>query len=182
MEPTSTPTALRGNLATGLLALVVWVGLALFGAFVLAHYASAIASTEASVRWNSILPRIYTESAAGNAGIGLHFLAGGVLLLLGGVQFLGGLRMRVPALHRAFGRVYVCTALLTAVGGLLFIAATGTVGGTTMDVGFALYGVLMAVAAVKALLAARSRQFVVHQQWAIRLFALVVGSDRKSVV
>jgi hypothetical protein len=45
-----------------------------------------------------------------------------------------------------------------------------------MDVGFGLYGVLMAVAAVQTYRWARARLLARHQAWALRLFALALGS------
>ncbi|MEL7298629.1 MAG: hypothetical protein AAGJ86_13275, partial [Pseudomonadota bacterium] len=59
---------------------------------------------------------------------------------------------------------------------LVFIFAKGTVGGMMMDIGFTGYGVLTIIAAVAAIHFARQRDFVRHRAWAIRLFALAVGS------
>lgn len=45
-----------------------------------------------------------------------------------------------------------------------------------MDVGFGIYGVLTAAAAIETYRHARARRLVIHRQWAIRLFALAIGS------
>jgi hypothetical protein len=45
-----------------------------------------------------------------------------------------------------------------------------------MNLGFALYGLLMVLCASLAFLHARSRRVEQHRAWAIRLFALTVGS------
>lgn len=58
----------------------------------------------------------------------------------------------------------------------MFIFAKGTVGGVMMDIGFTGYGVLTIIAAVAAVHFARRSDFVRHRAWAIRLFALAVGS------
>ena len=71
------------------------------------------------------------------------------MLALGFIQLIGPVRDRFPALHRWLGRVYVASSLLAAIGGLVFIATVGTIGGTPMDIGFGLYGVLMTIAAVQ---------------------------------
>lgn len=111
-----------------------------------------------------------------NTGMGVHFLGGGLLLVLGNLQFVTPLRDRWPVVHRALGRVYIAAALLAGVGGLLFIALRGCVGGPLMDVAFAGYGVLMVLAASQTVRHAVARRTAVHRQWAVRLYALAVGS------
>lgn len=154
----------------------VWLSAALFGLYILAFYAGALLDGEMA-RWNEVLPRLYEPATpAATAGIALHFAAGGVILLLGCVQLLGSIRTRYPALHRWLGRVYVAASLLAAVGGLTSIALKGTVGGTVMNIGFGLYGVLMLVCAVETYRHARARRLEQHRAWSLRLFALAIGS------
>lgn len=45
-----------------------------------------------------------------------------------------------------------------------------------MNAGFGLYGALMLLAAVETYRHARARRFDAHRAWAIRLFALAIGS------
>ena len=173
-RPSRTPAAVR-RAATALV-VTVWVSMTLFGVYILAFYAGAVVQQDLP-SWNVVLPRLYERSTpAATAAIGLHFAAGGLILVLGCVQLVRPLRERHPALHRALGRVYVVASLLAGVGGLGFIVAKGTVGGPVMDVGFCLYGVLMVVAAVLTYRWARAGVLVRHQAWALRLFALALGS------
>jgi hypothetical protein len=154
----------------------VWGSATLFGLYILAFYAGALAEGE-MVKWNGNLAGLYQPGArAATAGIGLHFAAGGVILVLGCIQLMGGVRRRWPAVHRWTGRVYVTASALAGVGGLTFILTNGTIGGTVMDVGFGLYGVLMVIAAVQAVRHARARRMELHRAWALRLFALAIGS------
>jgi uncharacterized membrane protein len=170
----SAPAALR-RASTALVA-TVWVSMTLFGVYILAFYAGAVVQRDLP-SWNAVLPRLYERSTpAATLAIGLHFAAGGLILVLGCVQLVRQVRERHPALHRSLGRVYVVASLLAGVGGLAFILAKGTVGGPVMDVGFGLYGVLMAVAAVQTYRWARARLLARHQAWALRLFALALGS------
>lgn len=110
------------------------------------------------------------------AGIGLHFATGGVILALGFVQLIARVRRKAPALHRWIGRVYVTAALLAGLGGLGFIFAKGTIGGRHMDLGFGLYGLLTVGAAIQTWRYAVKRRLEVHRAWALRLFALAIGS------
>ncbi|MEO0745994.1 MAG: DUF2306 domain-containing protein, partial [Pseudomonadota bacterium] len=111
-----------------------------------------------------------------NLGMFVHMVAGGVVTLLAVVQWAGPLRRRWPRVHRMSGRVLAPLALVTALGGLIYIALRGTIGGPMMSVGFGLYGVLMAVAAVQTLRLAMARDLVRHRRWGLRLIVLALGS------
>lgn len=162
--------------AASALAVTALVSALLFGLYILAFYAGA-AATGDMAEWNRALPRLYEpQTPAATAGIGLHFAAGGIILVLGGIQLIGPLRRRYPFAHRWMGRVYVTASLLAAVGGLTFIVMKGTIGGPVMNVGFSLYGILMGIAGVQTARHARARRLDVHRAWALRLFALAIGS------
>ena len=158
------------------LAAVTWISCGMFGLYILIFYAGALVSGTAS-RWNGVLPGLYTASStASTVGIGLHFAAGGVILALGFMQLLNVIRQRAPAVHRWLGRIYVTAAAFAGVGGLTFIAVTGTIGGLAMNVGFGLYGVLMVLCAAQTYRYSRRRELDTHRKWAFRLFALAIGS------
>jgi hypothetical protein len=153
-----------------------WVSAAIFGLYILAFYAAALLDGNIA-QWNEGLPRLYdSDTPTATAGIGLHFAAGGIILALGCIQFVQWLRSRYPAVHRWIGRVYVTAAFVAGVGGITFIVAKGTIGGTIMDVGFSIYGMLTAAAAVETYRHARARRLDIHRAWAMRLFALAIGS------
>jgi hypothetical protein len=167
------PTLRWANLA---LITVVWVSAAIFGSYIVAFYARAV-SEGAPERWNESLPYLYEpNSLLATTGIAVHFIAGAILLMLGPIQLFSPLRVRWPAVHRWIGRLYGLTALLAGLGGLTFILFKGTIGGAVMNVGFGLYGALMVVASVATVHHARQRRFERHRAWAIRLFALAIGS------
>lgn len=169
------PDKALGWSSKGLVA-IVWISSAIFAAFILALYVGGAAAGTYQ-DWNDGFPGLYApKSVAANIGIGLHFGFGAVLLLLGPVQLIAGVRDRYPALHRWTGRVYAAAAFVTGIGGLAYIALRGTVGGPVMSVGFALYGIFMAVAAEETVRHAMARRMVQHRAWAIRLFALAIGS------
>jgi Predicted membrane protein (DUF2306) len=154
----------------------VWFSSGLFGLYILAFYAAALYEGDMN-RWNNILPGLYTPGAkAASTGIGFHFATGGIILLLGSIQLIDAVRTRYPAVHRWIGRVYVLSSLLAAIGGLVFILAKGTIGGTVMNIGFALYGLLMLIAGVETYRHAVARRLDKHRAWALRLYALAVGS------
>jgi hypothetical protein len=169
-----TETAFRWSGAA--LVCTVWMSATLFGFYIVAFYVGALADGQVA-KWNQNLPGLYeAHSPAATSALGLHFLAGGVILILGCIQLIGRVRSRWPALHRWLGRIYVSAALLAGLGGLTFILVVGTIGGRIMDVGFGLYGALMVLAAVQTYRYARARSLKLHRAWALRLFALAIGS------
>ena len=159
-----------------LLVTMVWVSAGLFGLYILAFYAAPLAGGNLD-KWNDLLPNLYREGdTAATSGIGLHFAAGGIILILGSIQLIDAVRNSYPAFHRWVGRVYVVACLLAAVGGLTFIFVKGTIGGTVMDIGFGLYGVLMFIAGIQTYRHAAARSIDLHRVWALRLYALAIGS------
>jgi hypothetical protein len=162
------------------LAAIAWLSAALFGAYIVIFYAGAIA-VGTPAQWNANLPGLFDPRAPmGTAGIAAHFAAGGIILLLGPLQLISRVRTAAPAVHRWAGRLYVLAAFTAGIGGLLFIAANGTIGGVAMSLGFGGYGALMVVASAQTWRHARARRLpgrlAAHRAWAIRLFALAVGS------
>lgn len=159
-----------------LLVATVWASAALFGLYILAFYAAALYEGNME-RWNQMLPRLYERgSASATTGIGLHFATGGIILILGSIQLIRTVRDRFPAVHRWIGRLYVLSSLLAAIGGLLFIALKGTIGGRVMNAGFGLYGVLMFICAIETYMHAVADRVEKHRLWALRLYALAIGS------
>ena len=164
------------HLSLIVLAASVWGSTLLFGLYILAYYALPLFGGDLNA-WNETLNNLYSENAQlATSGIGAHFIAGGVILVMGCVQLLGSVRRALPRLHRWLGRAYVSAALATAVGGLIFVVSKGTIGGWVMDIGFGLYGSLMLVCAVMTIKLARAQDFQRHRAWALRLFALAIGS------
>ena len=162
--------------AARLLMATVWGSALLFGLYIIAFYFFALLKGDTEI-WNRMLPGLFDhQTKAATIGIGLHFAAGGIILILGCIQLLEGIRIKYPAIHRWLGRVYVLAALTTAIGGLVFIFVKGTIGGMVMDIGFGLYGALTLIAALATVRFARARDLERHRAWAIRLFALAIGS------
>lgn len=157
------------------LVLASWLSAAIFGVYILAFYLGAIPAHLDS--WNQNLPGLYQKgNFAALCVMAAHLGAGAIVLLLGPIQLVDEVRYRWPAIHRWLGRIYILTAGVAGIGGLVFILIKGTIGGGPMNAGFSLYGALMTVAAVETYRQARALRFNVHREWAIRLFALAIGS------
>jgi hypothetical protein len=159
-----------------LLVTTVWISAGLFGLYILAFYVSALYTGNLE-QWNNILHGLYQKGfVTATAGVGLHFITGGIILILGSIQLIEAVRTRYPVFHRWVGRIYVLASLLTATGGLIFIIAKGTIGGLVMNIGFSFYGLLMLIAAVETYRHAVAGRIDKHRAWALRLYALAIGS------
>lgn len=155
---------------------VIWSSTLVFGVYIIAAYGIVWFQGDMA-QWNEVLPGLYDRNEpASTAGIGLHFLAGGIILILGCLQLLEGVRKNFPRVHRWSGRVYITASLFASLGGLTFIAVKGCIGGTVMNIGFTGYGILMGLAAVFTVVHARKGRMKKHRAWAVRLFALAIGS------
>ena len=162
--------------ASFLLVATVWVSAGLFGFYILAFYASSLFSGNLE-RWNNILHGLYERGyATATTSIGLHFATGAIILVLGNIQLIQFIRIRYPVFHRWVGRIYVLSSVLAAIGGLIFILVKGTIGGLVMNIGFSLYGLLMLISAIETYRHAAAGRIENHRKWALRLYALAIGS------
>lgn len=159
-----------------ILAVSSWISGIFFVLFIVDFY--LLADTLEKVQaWNNILPQLYTptQPAAMTGMIG-HFFTGSLLLIFGPIQFSSTIRKNYTAFHRWVGITYTGAAFITGLGGLVFMLILGAAGGITMLIGFGIYGILMMVTSVQTVRFAMLRRFDAHRAWAIRLYALALGS------
>jgi hypothetical protein len=82
--------------ATRALVSMVWISAAIFGLYIIAFYAG-VAFDGAIDQWNAALPRLYEpDTPFATIGIGAHFAAGAIVLVLGPIQLIGAVRARAP--------------------------------------------------------------------------------------
>lgn len=151
------------------------LGLAAFGIYILLRATGQ--TFENFQQWKSLLPGGTIRSSAdwvASIGIGMHYFMGAVLVLAWPILFSTKMRIRHRLVHRWTGRVYVSAGLLAGVGGLSFILARHD--GGAPHIAFAVWGSVMMLSSVLAYLHARAKRFDQHRAWAIRLFAMVLGS------
>jgi hypothetical protein len=118
-------------------------------------------------------------SVAGNQfpsalGLRTHITAAAVALITGPFQFLRPLRSRFPVAHHSIGGVYIVACLIggTAAGLIAVFTTSGPVAGA----GFLLGAIAWLGCTIVALIAVRRRDFVGHQRWMIRSFAIAFGA------
>ncbi len=104
----------------------------------------------------------------------VHFVGGGLALLLGPWQFNKRLRARRLQLHRGMGRIYLVSVAGSAVAGI-FMAVRAD-GGLPAGVGFAGLGTLWLLSAVFAFTSIKGGRVEEHRRWMIRNFALTYAA------
>jgi uncharacterized membrane protein len=119
---------------------------------------------------------IRSDNPIANLSIFGHMATGAAITALVPLQLVPSLRLRLPALHRWSGRLIILAAVVTAVGGLVYIPLRGTIGGVPMNIGFSLYGALVLITALQTIRYARARRIADHNAWALRFFWLALGS------
>jgi uncharacterized membrane protein len=107
-------------------------------------------------------------------GLQTHITASAFAMILGAFQFLKVLRQRAPTVHRWMGRAYVLACVVGGLaGGTIALSSTaGLVAGT----GFFMLAVLWVPFTLLAWTSAMRRDFVAHENWMIRSFALTFGA------
>lgn len=150
-------------------------GLTTFGAYIVLRGTGLTSRTFS--QWNDLVSGVQLQTAAdwiASLGIGMHFFMGAVLVLAWPILFSSRIRACHRRVHRWTGRIYVTAGFMAGVGGLSFILARHT--GRADHTAFAIWGLVMMCSAVLAYVHARARRFDLHRAWAIRLFAMVLGS------
>ena len=158
--------------------LAIWIGGAMLGLFGLgfAIYAVTFGLRGLGLDLASETYLYTTGGLPENLAVFSHMILGGLVMLLAPLQLIARVRARYPWLHRIVGRLIVAGSIVTALGGLGYIALRGTIAGPLMDAGFALYGALFLLAAVQVVRLARAGEISRHRAWALRLFVLITGS------
>jgi hypothetical protein len=151
-------------------------GLGVFGTYIVLR---ATGSTFRNFeQWHELVAGLSMPTASiwiANLGIGLHFVMGTILVLAWPILLSSKIRARHRAVHRWTGRVYVTAGLLAGIGGMSFILTHGAYL-RAASVAFGIWGAVLMLSAVMAYVHARAKRFDLHRAWAIRLFAMVLGS------
>ena len=151
-------------------------GLGVFGVYI------ALRATGATPKnfgqWQNLIAGRPMQTASdwiANVGIGLHFVMGAVLVLAWPILLSAWVRSRHRAVHRWTGRLYVAAGFLAGAGGMSFILTHGTVS-RAAAIAFSIWGAVMMLSSIMACVHARAKRFDRHRAWALRLFAMVLGS------
>jgi uncharacterized membrane protein len=107
-------------------------------------------------------------------GLRVHIAASAFAMILGAFQFLKVLRQKAPVVHRWMGRAYILACVVGGVAGgtIALSSAAGPIAGW----GFFLLAVFWVPFTLLAWTSAMRRDFVAHERWMIRSFALTLAA------
>ncbi len=107
-------------------------------------------------------------------GLRVHIAASGVAMTLGAFQFSKPLRANAPTVHRWMGWVYITACVVGGLAGgtIAFSSTAGPIAGA----GFFFLALFWVPFTLLAMFAAMRRDFVAHERWMIRSFALTFGA------
>ncbi|MGH8049240.1 MAG: DUF2306 domain-containing protein [Arenimonas sp.] len=150
-------------------------GQLMFVMYVIGFYGAAAMRGELET-WNKVLPHGYVAGdTMGNIIVSLHLLFAVIVTVGGALQLLQKLRQIAPVFHWWNGRVYICSVLMMAIGGIIMVLTRGGSGGLSQHIAIIINALLIIVCAVMAYRLARARRFDLHRRWALRLFLVVSG-------
>jgi Predicted membrane protein (DUF2306) len=106
----------------------------------------------------------------------LHALAGSVFGLAGPVNFALALKRRFGRLHRLTGMAFLIAGATLGVSGLAMLSRVEQQSTLVIDVARAAFGLALLVALANAFAAIRAGDVLRHRAWAIRAYAIGMGS------
>lgn len=119
-------------------------------------------------------PDLILANAFAHPFLILHIAGGLTALVVGPLQFVKRIRERVPAVHRATGRIYAGACAIGAPAGLML--AVGTIAGPVAAVGFAIPALLWPIFTFLGVRAAIAEEFDDHREWMLRSYAICANA------
>jgi uncharacterized membrane protein len=104
----------------------------------------------------------------------IHIFLGGIALAIGWSQFIEKFRNKYLSFHRALGKVYIISILISGTAG--FYIALHAEGGLIAKLGFIGLAIAWLVTTTKAYLVIRKGQINEHRNWMIRSYAVTFAA------
>lgn len=159
--------------AAGFWFVVTLIGQWTFVFYILAAYGGPLLAGNLA-GWNEVSTDVYVAGdLMGNLAVVMHILLAVIIIGGGPLQLVPQIRAKAPTFHRWNGRIYVVTAMISAIAGFYLISTRETPGGLPMHLGISLDAALILTFAVLAWRSALARNFRQHRRWALRLFMVV---------
>jgi len=124
-----------------------------------------------AIRQGFVVNMIAEASATGTL---LHFLMGGVVIIVGAFQFNASFRSKYLHIHRILGRVYVVGCIVGGFAGL-YLSFYST-GGIVSHWGFGMLAVCWIITTFMAYRHIRAGNVRIHQDWMIRSYSLTLAA------
>lgn len=160
--------------------ITIWFIVAVIGQWMFAYYVAIFYGGSAMKgnfsKWNEILTGGHVPGERmGNLAVGIHLLLAVIITVGGPLQLIPQVRNYAKSFHRWNGRVYIVTAIVISISGLIMIWTRGTVGDVFQHIGTSVNAILIIICATLAWKYAMNLDFQRHRRWALRLFLVVSG-------
>ena len=128
------------------------------------------------------LPEDSRRLAAVPVAFFFHALAGVLFGVLGPLQFVRALRLRIGTLHRLAGRVFVLAGAGLALSGLALLLQVESIATGLLDAARGVFGLALFASLVLGVAAARAHDMLRHRAWMIRAYAIGMGTGPVALV
>ena len=163
------------RLSVGLWFITATLGQWMFAFYVIAFYGRATVTGNIE-KWNLVLPKGYISGDfVGNLVVGVHLILAAIIIICGPLQIISQTKKYMPTFHRWSGRLYIFTAVITSLSGLIMVWTRGSVGGLAQHISISINAILIFVSAFFTVRYAMDDDLKQHRIWALRLFLLVNG-------
>lgn len=154
---------------------VALIGQLIFVYYIIVLYGGATFSQNWEA-WNTFMPHGYAEGKSmSNITVMIHVFLAAVITLGGPIQIIPQIRNRFPSFHRWNGRVYVLTAVVISITGIMINLLNKPLGSQLNANLTAFNGILIITFSLLAWKTAILKQFIPHRKWALRLFMAASG-------
>lgn len=119
------------------------------------------------------LAQLDASFAAQRALTFAHIIPAFVFAVLVPFQFIGGIRVRHPALHRWNGRILISAGTIAGLTGLVLVLHP--IGGAVEVAAIFTFDAIFLASLWNAYRFARQRRFVEHREWMLRAVAVALG-------
>lgn len=154
---------------------VTALGQLMFVAYLIGFYGRTAAQGNLEA-WNDVLVRGYVAGdTTGNIVVTMHLAFAAMIMVSGIIQLATGVRRIFPRFHHWNGRVYLLSAAVMSVGGLIMTWTGRGPGDLSQHLASSLNALLILVCGGMVLRYALARRFVLHRRWALRFFLVVSG-------
>jgi uncharacterized membrane protein len=104
----------------------------------------------------------------------IHFIFGGIAIVVGALQVNRWLRTRFVSLHRWLGRSYVLAVAISGIAGIAL--ALNSSAGLVASAGFGSLGILWLATTLMGYRSIRRHNTSAHRRWMIRSYALTLAA------
>ncbi len=154
---------------------VALAGQLLFAVYIVGFFGRTAAQGQPEA-WNKVLtPGYVPGDTVGNLVLASHLMFAVAVTVGGLLQLVPRIRQRVPRFHRWNGRVFLLSAVVASVGGLVMVWTRKTGGDLSTHIAISINALVILGCAGMTLRHALARRIDAHRRWALRLFLVVSG-------